>query len=71
MEYGTLYGTAGFFMEATRNLYLNVEALKYRVMSDIVFTQENLHAKKVLPKTWRILAFADGISMTTRPYFSW
>jgi hypothetical protein len=30
MEYGTLYGNAGLFME-TRNLNLNVEALKYHV----------------------------------------
>jgi hypothetical protein len=27
--------------------------------------------KKVKPKTWRISAFADAISMTTGPYFSW
>ena len=50
MEYGTLYGSAGFFMETTRNLNLNVEALKYHVMSDIVFTQENLHSKKSAAK---------------------
>ena len=34
MEYGTLYGTTRFFMETTRNLNLNVEALKYHVTSD-------------------------------------
>ena len=38
MEYVTLYGTAGFFMETIRNLNLNVEALKFHVISDIVFT---------------------------------
>ena len=53
-----------------------MEALKYHVMGDIVFTQEKLPwrtctRKKVQAKTWRILAFADGISMTTGPYFSW
>jgi hypothetical protein len=31
-----LFGTAGFVMETTRNLNLNVEALKYHVMSDSV-----------------------------------
>jgi hypothetical protein len=35
-EYGTLYGTTGFFKETTRNLNLNVEALKYYVMSNLV-----------------------------------
>ena len=57
--------------QRTRNINLNVEALKYHVMSDIVFTQENLHAKKSAAKNMADLAFADGISMTTGPYFSW
>ena len=61
-------------METTRNLNLNVEAcaLKYHVMSTILYLPRRTCTRKnVQPKTWRILAFADGISMTTGPYISW
>jgi hypothetical protein len=34
-------------------------------------TEGHARGKKVKPKTWRISAFADAISMTTGPYFSW
>jgi hypothetical protein len=46
-------GTAGFFMETTRNLNLNVEALKYHVMSTILEYEKFWYVRKIFrPLKW-------------------